>query len=105
MNITPRLLTVKTISLIHTTDSADTHIMELRFCPLSSLSLSETQTNCPNSKTRAYLNKFGIKLFIQWEALDYALITGMESPQLYPLVGGISANRAREKLAENVRLR
>lgn len=44
-----------------------------------------------------YLHIFSIQLFIQWETLDYPLVTGMESTQLYPLVGGIPANRAMEK--------
>lgn len=46
---------------------------------------------------RHYLHIFGIQLLVQWEALDNALITGVESTQLYPLVGRISASRAGEK--------
>lgn len=41
-------------------------------------------------KKKQHLQVFSKKLFVQWEALDYALIEGMESPQLQPLTGRIS---------------
>lgn len=47
--------------------------------------------------TILYLHIFSIKLLIQWKTLDYALITGVESTQLYPLVGRISAERTKGK--------
>lgn len=43
-----------------------------------------------------HLDIFSKKLLVQGEALDYALIAGVESPQLYPLAGGVSADRTRE---------
>ena len=48
-------------------------------------------------KKKLYLHIFSIKLFIQWEALDDALITGVKSTELHPLVGRISADGKREK--------
>lgn len=46
---------------------------------------------------RHYLHIFSIKLLVQWEALNNALIAGVERTQLYPFVGRISAKKAREK--------
>lgn len=67
---------------------------------VSVMSMNKITVNCNVTvvaRKQEYLDIFSIKLFIQWKALDYPLITGMESTQLYPLVGGISANRDRKK--------
>lgn len=53
-------------------------------------SLLYIQRICLSRKKKQHLQVFSKKLFVQWEALDYALITGMESPQLQPLTGRIS---------------
>jgi hypothetical protein len=44
-----------------------------------------------------YLDVFGVELFIQWEALDGALVTGVERSQLQPLVGGIPEREQENK--------
>lgn len=53
-------------------------------------SLLYIQRMCLSWRKKQHLQVFSKKLFVQWEALDYALITGMESPQLQPLTGRIS---------------
>lgn len=47
------------------------------------------QCVCRHECVSLYLDVFGIELFVQWEALDGALVTGVERSQLQPLVGGI----------------
>lgn len=61
--------------------------------------LRDKRTVLAIRRKRQYLHIFSIKLFIQWEALNYALIAGVERTQLYPLVGRISASRAKEKVS------
>lgn len=53
-------------------------------------SLLYIQRMCLSWKKKHHLQVFSKKLFVQWETLDYAFITGMESPQLQPLTGRIS---------------
>lgn len=52
--------------------------------------------NFRKKKKKQHLQIFSKKLFVQGETLDNALITGVESPQLYPLAGGVSADRTRD---------
>lgn len=62
------------------------------------LPLLEILTHNLAAKTEGqYLHIFGIKLLIQREALDGALIPGMKCTQLYPLVGRIPAKIKKKK--------
>ncbi len=75
---------------IRSTENEQIHCV--LFCSLSS--------KCPltaGGRKKQYLHIFSIKLFIQRETLDYALVTGMERSQLYPLVGRVSADGIRER--------
>lgn len=56
-----------------------------------------------SASKQEYLHIFSVKLFIQWEALDYPFITSMECSQLYPLVGRISATERGKTYDVNVR--
>lgn len=54
-------------------------------------------------KKKQHLQVFSKQLFVQREALDDSLVTGVESPQLQPLTGRVSVGGTRgEKLLRRV---
>ena len=47
------------------------------------------RVNVDGTRKESHLDVFSVELFVQWEALDSPLVTGVEGAQLHPLVGGV----------------